>query len=261
MGLCFTGKPPFMDWLTDIGRQHIIPYIKNPGPNDHIVPLCPDQHSLRNSIFRPVPSALKNKSNFAVFMANNFPAHIPKTLYHSADRTSVCDTAGNFPPGTCFILKPDNSFSGNGIRILDRSAAEQIISEGQKDIVISEFIEHERYWVGHFLTMDGKILYRVYFTAKMKPSQGKLIGNSRKDIKRGPIRGYTVEEEPSFDEAIFSDIFGHLCYSGITSIDFTVKDGKPILFEINPRPGGSLLKNTPYFVKMLEKLQVEMKIS
>lgn len=258
MQLCFTGKPPFGDWLSDIGRHPRIPYLKKAGPEYGIIPLCPAQHLLPRSIFPPVPDQLQNKSTFAAFMMQYFPNNIPATVYLGpsmaiaslkGDAAMFISRVDSFPEGTSFIEKPYSSFSGNGIKVISRAAAQLIVDQGTKDVVISEYVDHERYWVGHFLVLEGKILYRVYFTANMRAP-------AKRDIKRGPIKDYTVDESPSFDEGVFSDIFQKVSYSGITSIDFTVGTCPPvpIIFEINTRPGGSLIKNTKYFIQMLDAL-------
>ena len=56
------------------------------------------------------------------------------------------------------------------------------------------------------------------------------------------------------DDIIFSCIFNDLNYSGFACADFTIHNNKIIIFEINPRPGGSLIHNEKYLNIFLDKL-------
>lgn len=49
-------------------------------------------------------------------------------------------------------------------------------------------------------------------------------------------------------------IFDNLKYSGFACIDFTIKNENIIIFEINPRPGGSLIYNKKYFDKFIDTI-------
>jgi predicted ATP-grasp superfamily ATP-dependent carboligase len=49
-------------------------------------------------------------------------------------------------------------------------------------------------------------------------------------------------------------IFDNLKYSGFACIDFTIKNSNIIIFEINPRPGGSLIYNKKYFDKFIDTI-------
>ena len=60
------------------------------------------------------------------------------------------------------------------------------------------------------------------------------------------------------DVEIFKDIFKMLNYSGFACVDFTIVNEIPYIFEINPRPGGSLIRNETYFNRFITKLMVEL---
>jgi predicted ATP-grasp superfamily ATP-dependent carboligase len=79
--------------------------------------------------------------------------------------------------------------------------------------------------------MNGKIIDKVYFYN---------TNNDKNLIKKGKIIDYQITEELS-DDLIFNLIFDNLKYSGFACIDFTIKNNNIFIFEINPRPGGSLI--------------------
>lgn len=259
----FVGKPPFEDWLESIKAQPLVGYIPNVKTltDERIIPISPEQHLLNGSIFRPVPEELKNKATFAIFMEQYYPEFIPRTVWNPLDIENKAHELLRKSPGTPtiqYIVKPLIGSSGAGISVINHPSMIKML---KSNVIISEYIDHDRYWVGHFLVLDGKILYRVFFTNTFSSGVSKSTGSlatgerrKRAEIKRGPIRNYTVDTHLDFDQSIFDQIFEKLSYSGITCIDFTVRYRKPVIFELNTRPGGSLLKNDKCFAQMLQVL-------
>lgn len=171
---------------------------------------------------------------FAIFMMANFKENIPETYYYSFNEYSF-EEYSDFSQK--MILKPAIGYAGNGIKIIT-------VIEKLPSVVISKYISHEIYYSGHFLVNKGQIIKKLYFQAETKDPNF---------IARGGIRGYTVVEVLNDD--IFENIFISLEYSGFVCVDFTIKNTNIIIFEINPRLGGSLVHSEiflPQFIAMLE---------
>lgn len=199
----------------------------------------------------PTPVAVEmmnNKAAFAFYMMNRHGENIPRTFYvhkgveaaaiplSSIPITSpghVFSAGGIFysaaPSGTLLIEKPIINSGGIGVCHVNKI-------ELKSGIIVQEYIQHKRYYVGHFLVNMGVIVKRVYF----KSGENKNM----RLIKRGGIKEYEVMEELlGIDDNIFVEIFEELGYSGFACCDFIEQDGKIIIFEINPRLGGSLANN------------------
>jgi predicted ATP-grasp superfamily ATP-dependent carboligase len=97
------------------------------------------------------------------------------------------------------------------------------------------------------LILNGKIIDKVYFYN---------TNDDKNLIKKGKITNYQVTEKllNELDDSIFDMIFDNLKYSGFACIDFTIKNENIIIFEINPRPGGSLIYNKKYFDKFIDTI-------
>jgi predicted ATP-grasp superfamily ATP-dependent carboligase len=78
------------------------------------------------------------------------------------------------------------------------------------------------------------------------------INNNKNLIKKGGITNYTVLDDINYNT--FENIFNHLQYTGFASSDFIIKDNKIIIFEINPRLGGSLVHNKLFINKFINIL-------
>jgi len=77
------------------------------------------------------------------------------------------------------------------------------------------------------------------------------IKHHYKKHNRIPIQG----EEKAFQNIVkckhlelFSNILKNIGYQGLCCIDYKMKDNSPMIFEINPRFGGSL---SPFFFSFL----------
>jgi hypothetical protein len=174
------------------------------------------------------PSIMDNKGMFAKFMMENFINSIPRVYYYSFAKTKYVDPMCNKCP-IKMISKPVAGCGGAGIRIVDRV-------EPTDDRVISQYIDHTVYYVGHMLVDRGLMIKKIYYSCQ---------NNNDKFIKIGAVTNYTVLEHDQIpaDCSIFERIFTKLNYSGFACIDFIIDSGNILIFEINPRIGGSLIKN------------------
>jgi len=168
-----------------------------------------------------------NKSVFTEFMMNNFINNIPYCYYYNYDNFSYIS---NNIDEEQKIQKPNSDYSGKGIIITNH------VNSHLKNIVVSKYHEHSFYYVGHFLVKNGKILKQIVF----KSSQN----NDKKFIKRGNITDFTIFEKITdiCNDTIFENIFSKLKYTGFACSDFIIENDKIIIFEINPRLGGSITR-------------------
>ncbi len=92
----------------------------------------------------------------------------------------------------------------------------------------------------HILRVDGNIRYTSTFAHMMpKPMMIKGIkGTAVHSIFTPGCRFLNT----------FSDVLARLDFEGTACIDYKVVNGKPMLFEINPRFGGSLCKDITSYV-------------
>jgi len=193
---------------------------------------------------------LNNKCLFAQFMIKHYPKYIPLTISILTDGIDYLDKQyldqrDRESVMKKMIKKRAIGCAGIGTNVInefDKGARE-------KDHVISLYVEHTEYYTGHFLVHRGEILRYVIFMAKTPPINDF--------IKKGPIWPYTILD--SIDIHIFERIFKRTNYSGFACSDFIISDNRIIIFEINPRPGGSLIANEHYcaeFFAMIKNLHI-----
>jgi predicted ATP-grasp superfamily ATP-dependent carboligase len=139
------------------------------------------------------------------------------------------------------IIKSNKGYAGENIKIIYNIDYNNL----PKNSIITKYIEHNVYYVGHFLILNGKVIDKVYFYN---------TNDDKNLIKKGKIIDYKVTEKLLLDDSLFNMIFDNLKYSGFACIDFTIKNDNIIIFEINPRPGGSLIYNKKYFDKFIDTI-------
>jgi predicted ATP-grasp superfamily ATP-dependent carboligase len=196
---------------------------------------------------------LHNKAMFAQFMMEHFMDNIPKTYYYNFDDITYIYTLNNDElleqnKSIKLIQKPIIGCGGFYNKILNKF-------EKEKNIIVSEYIEHKQYFMGHFIVYKGKILNKVFFFTS---------NDNNNFIKRGPITNYKITKEldinidididNAIDDKIFENIFLKLNYSGYAASDFIISNNKIIIFEINPRPGGSLIECPEYFFAFMDSV-------
>ena len=243
---------PFSDWGEFLEKNNKIVCIEEKDIDKYdntfkILPLCITDYikynNYENNIFKnnlDNINILNNKCKFGKYMLNNFIDNISPIYYYNFDNeTYVNNIEFNNIKSKKMIIKPDIGCAGLGINIV------YDINNNLKNCIISKYIEHTEYFVGHFLVLNGIIYDKIYFYSNYKYTDG---------IKRGQILNYKIKTELNIDDSIFSNIFNNLSYSGFADSDFIINNDKIIIFEINPRPGGSLIYNKEYFNKFLDKL-------
>ena len=248
MKILFSTKP---DWEADIrsgfaSTEHEVAFADfataNLGNHDLVVPLTVqalhELHARRDFIARnpiPIPSEesialcndklLLNES----LVANGFADCIPRVGLFQA-----------YP----YILKKRIDEWGANSHIVDAPHAEIELADKISDIDYfrQEYIFGHIEYTTHVLYMQGHIACSTTFEFVFDP-----------DIYikgRDPDRDRSICDCPYLDP--FARILASIGFEGLCCFNYKVLNGKPLVFEINPRFGASL---GPVFAGFLEQLQ------
>jgi hypothetical protein len=183
---------------------------------------------------------LDNKCLFAMFMMEHFNKNIPRTIYASRyeNETNIIEYIDKdyIDDGSLkMIEKETENFAGISIYIVNKL-------NKKPNTVVSIYVDHEIFFTGHMLVNKGRIIRQIYFKSN--------TDNIPNFIQCGPIQNYTIVTETELEACtntnIFEKIFKKLNYSGFAAINFIIVNRIIIIFEINPRPGGSLIYNKSY---------------
>jgi predicted ATP-grasp superfamily ATP-dependent carboligase len=199
-------------------------------------------YNYKNFIFNIEPNIdlFDNKINFYNFLRNKKYKNLinPKCYYYN-DNNKIYKPNKNIL--TKKIIKPALSYAGKNMKIIYN--IQNYINN--KNIIIQKYYEHEYYYTGHFLVKDGTIHKYIYFKSQRN--------TNKKLIVKGSIKNYIyIQEIDSNLFAIIIDIFKSVNYSGFACVDFTIIMNKLLIFEINPRIGGSLLINCDILKEFLD---------
>jgi carbamoylphosphate synthase large subunit len=183
---------------------------------------------------------LNHKSNFANYLKNiNLDIYIP-TIY---DQKTL--DKNSFP----IIIKDNVNLAGIGTKVFKNY--EEYISyfynKNLNDKIIQKYILSEKEYSGHYLCKNGKIIHSVIFEQKTK----------QYEIKRGALTNYTVSSKLK-DIHVFEQILEKTNYNGFCCFDYVyeIDTDNLKIFEMNPRIGGTLIKNRKYFFEFIEKASI-----
>jgi carbamoylphosphate synthase large subunit len=180
-------------------------------------------------------NTFNNKDLFYNFLEdNNLKEYFPKTV----------DSASpilEFP----FIMKRLDLYGGVGVALIwDQERYEWALNnhrfKGQRYIV-QEYIEGEVEYVTQVMCKDGDILWNATFESAV-PQDSKVTMGAFKDPKLVNMDLEVIK--------VFRKIFKLANYSGPANVNFKIRNGKPVIFESNPRFGGSMfLPETRLYLK------------
>lgn len=163
-----------------------------------------------------------NKGNFYEFMIqSNLEKYIPRLIEYQDI---------SFP----ILIKRLDLSSGIGIQYVENwdTLNEWINHDifANKQFILQEYIEGDVEYVTHIVCRDGVILWSVTL-------QGTVP--MEKKVNSGAFAQEISKLEPEH-LSIFGQIFKLANYSGPACINFKISNGNPLVFEVNPRFGGSL---------------------
>jgi glutathione synthase/RimK-type ligase-like ATP-grasp enzyme len=227
---------------TIVKHIHCYPvYTSHLKTYDLVIPLM-ETHALKlnkNDITFLIPSnktinKFMCKFNFELYVReSNLTLYVPKTFI-SYDEFVYYNSDSNL-----FIIKPYFGVNGSNMLIvksLDVSSFNQNI--------VQEHIPNNEQYVSHIFAIDGIIKKCITY----KYSHDKEIHINQYPVNTGNISNYFVNAEII---EIFEQFLKPELYTGICNIDFIIVNEKPIIFEINPRLGGSLVRNKNDLIEML----------
>ena len=170
-------------------------------------------------------NTFNNKELFYKFLERNgLKEYFPKLL-------NITSNTPEFP----FIMKRLDLYAGVGIALIwDQKRYEWALNNHRfkdQEYLVQEYIEGDVEYVTQVMCKDGEILWNVTFEGPV-PKDGK--------VNMGPFaENKIVTMEPEVLD-VFRKIFNIANYSGPANVNFKLRDGKPIIFESNPRFGGSM---------------------
>jgi hypothetical protein len=185
----------------------------------------------------PIPSMdsldlCDDKERFnSILVENNFGNYIPKML--------------NEPQYPYILKKKEDQFGINSHIIINSQQERQWLEKiSNPDYFKQQLIPGQREYATHLLYSKGQIVNSLtieYFFDAEYYIKGKNREISRQKVKRCPYLN------------IFSSILGFIGFEGLCCINFKIIDSQPLIFEINPRFGGSLSPHFHDFIKGLFK--------
>jgi len=182
---------------------------------------------------------LDDKYAFVLWMLRSgFAAHVP-TLF-SAHIGGVCHQ--HSPATARHIVKKVRCSGAEGSYISSPSPSSNSIPHIDGDSVTQRYIHGLVEYGSHFCVKNGTVVHSVCFAMPCGPDH----------ISRGRMTGHAKVSQPC--PALFSRLFKCLNYHGFACINFKMENGVPMIFEINPRLGGTVVHDMHEFQNMIHAL-------
>ena len=137
---------------------------------------------------------------------------------------------------TSFIVKRLQGEGGLGIFLVwDEKRYEEVLQQPSlqgQPYILEEYIEGDNEYVFYVVCKGGEILWHA-----------SLMGQPPTDshVQKGSFTNASEITISSDIYDVFKDIFKALNYDGPANFNYKLKDNKPIIFEMNPRIGGTLM--------------------
>jgi len=221
-----------LDLVIPCSIEEISYFARNLSSNSSNIICCKDINTV---------NLLNNKLEFILWMKqNNLSSNIPELYYSQVDNSK-------------FYYKEEFTYPCISKSIIGLASENSYFIYSEKDInynnssnfIIQKYIEHPEEYAGHFYVKNGVIIY-----SKIFKTTNRTI--SRIYMVKGAIRDYACVIIDSKHTELFKNIFEKLDYNGFACIDFRIKDDIVYIFEINPRLGGSIVRNSLFFKEMID---------
>jgi len=141
------------------------------------------------------------------------------------------------------VAKPRIGMSGMGAHILN-CESDMLEKYKVNRYLICEYIQGSLEYSANIMSIGGEIIYCLILQQQH---------STKPYIKRSTMTNFIKidNELCCFDDLKL--IYKFLAYTGVTCVDFKICDGKLKIFEINPRFGGTVVKNN-MIEPMIDKL-------
>ena len=110
--------------------------------------------------------------------------------------------------------------------------------------IIQKYIPAYVEYSGYFVVMNGDIKYAIYYEETSKTDTFIIFG-AHHIYKKVDLSVYNT---------VFNKIFKQLGYNGPACADFRIDNDSVKIFEINPRFGGSIVKNNRDFENTINEI-------
>lgn len=163
-------------------------------------------------------SILENKKEFVRFMeGKSFSEYMPR---HFSCKNTILP----------IVYKPAIGYAGHGMYIIRN---EEDLPDMEGDFLLEEYIEDRKEYTTHCVCNRGEIIWSQTL---------ECILFEDNPIKNGATSESKTEFIPNeVTMNVFSKILMALNYEGPCNFNYKLKDGSPLILEINPRFGGSLM--------------------
>ena len=210
----------------------------HPEDYDAVVPLQIDHydalarwpHLRGRKFFHPSPEAVAlcdDKLALARFLiAEGFADHIPPPR-----------RAG---PPYPYVWKQRAGYWGLHCHIVRGAADEARLDLTDEAWFAQAYVEGEVEHATHVLQTSGQVRYTSTFTYEMA-GPGVVKGAEQRPRVTWFRRG-------SDNLGLFSAMLSRIGYEGVACLDYRMVGGRPVLFEINPRFGASLLADSSAYL-------------
>jgi hypothetical protein len=131
-----------------------------------------------------------------------------------------------------YVRKKRRGWWGMQCVIVQNEADERGLDLADEQWFTQELIPGQVEFATHILLAGGQIRYASTFVYRMA---GQIFVKGAQDA---PVHMHMMPRCPYV--GVFADMLALLRYEGTACIDYKVVDRQPVLFEINPRFGGSL---------------------
>ena len=172
----------------------------------------------------------ENKADFSSFLNQNYLSKFSPLINKDLS-----------PP---FILKKKiDEYGENSHVILDSETEKRYIDKiNSPDYFKQEYVIGNKEFTTHFIFKGGEFTYLKNLSFLFKTEYYvKGIQNPSTDHS-------IISNSDVFFVEILSDILIKLKYEGVGCFNYKIKNDTPKIFEINPRPGGSLPRDVNNFL-------------
>jgi hypothetical protein len=139
-----------------------------------------------------------------------------------------------------YVWKKRRGHWGKQCHIVHGARDERVFDLSDPDWFAQELVRGSLEFATHILRVDGKIRYVSTFAHEM--AGVSLV----QGVQQQPLSSRLLSECAHLP--LFSQILALLSYEGTACFDYKEVEGRPLLFEINPRYGGTLTADVTAYV-------------
>jgi len=230
-------KLPYKFYFNDLSNIKVILEIINKYNIDVIIPITLKQMEFviknNDKLINNVKKIICNIKMDPINILDNkyefyqqFSKYVPQVFITQNQNIKKVLKNPSYP---C-IFKLSKGFGGNGSFVIKTDQELEKV-KSSSDYVIQEYITSPDEYGGNFYVENGIIKFFVYY---------KMTNHKQYHIQRGKLEKYIRITDNNWNDT-FSEIFKQINYTGFACANFKLIDGKPVIFEINPRLGGTIV--------------------